>query len=176
MRITLEEDLNTPLPALIPVIIGVAAAVGTAAAVAGVTIQGVQHTQLMKQIKKQEEITKLQKKLTEYQLKQFEESEKSKKVEEAMNTLMNLNLNAGRVGMMTRNMTNALTMQRNITATNTMTNIGLGAIQRGSIVGTATPYVNPAYRGSSSSGQSLDLGAGSLRGSAVFEPSYNANV
>ena len=110
---------------------------------------------MTKQVAEQEELTKLQKKLSEHQLKQFEEADKLKKQEE-MNTPMNFG--RVRMGMMTRSMRSAANMQRNISVTNTLTNSGLGAIQRGGIVGTGAPigFANRAL--SSPSLSSVDLG------------------
>ena len=97
----------------------------------------------------------MQKKLSEHQIKQFEEAEKLKKQEE-MNTPMNF---GARTGMMTRSMSGAVNMQRNINVANTLTNSGLGAIQRGGIMGVGAPigFANRAF--SASSLNSIDLGS-----------------
>ena len=114
----LRKGFTTPVQ-LIPLILGITGAVGAATGVAGLALQGVQQGQLTKQLTEQEELSKLQKKLGEYQLKQYEEM-----------------YNAPKIPMTTRSMTAAQTVQRNLNVANTITNTGLGTIQRGNIINT----------------------------------------
>jgi len=56
--------------------LGVGTAAGVATGIAGLGIQGAQQAQLSKQIADQEQITALQMKLAQFQIKQFEDQEK----------------------------------------------------------------------------------------------------
>ena len=60
------------MPIAIPIAFAISAAVGAATGVAGLGLQGAQHAQLVRQIADQEELIKIQKKLSLYQLKQYE--------------------------------------------------------------------------------------------------------
>ena len=127
----------TPIPGFVlPLIFGLGTGLGIASSVASVSIQGVQHQQATKQIEEQEELTKLQKKLGEYQLKQFEELEKEKKMK-PFATPMNL---GAKSNMMTRSMT----MAQRGTSTANLTN--MGSLQRGMPV--VNRVINPMFSGS----------------------------
>ena len=110
---------------------------------------------MTRQIEEQEEIAKLQKKLTQHQLRQFEEQEKADTEMNVYRSPTNIGM---RAGMTTRSITHGANMQRNIANANLVTNTGLGPIQRGNIVGTGVPVVrNPMHLTQHSSNESLDL-------------------
>ena len=102
-------------------------------------------------MEEQEEIAKLQKRLTRYQLKQFEEQEKAEKE-------MNLFRSPTTVqaGMTTRYMAAGANLKRSISNATLLSNTGLGPIQRGNIVGTGVPIARTPSLHSASS-RSLDL-------------------
>jgi len=74
LRITFSKDVNTPLP-IVPIVIA-ATAIGTAASVAGLGLQGAQYAEYLRQIPEQKRLIELQTKIAQYQLDQFEESKK----------------------------------------------------------------------------------------------------
>jgi hypothetical protein len=143
LRITLSKSLNTPLPAfVVPLILGVTGGVGAAAAVAGLGLQGAQHSQFIKQAKDQEELVDLQKKLSKHQLKQYEDIEKE---------MFSRPLNTRTVtpsNMVTRSMTASTSMLQNTAMANNLSNTPIGPIQRGGIP--RGGVINPAYKSSNS--------------------------
>lgn len=137
---------------------GIGTGIGAATGIAGIALQGYQTAQVNKQLPEQEELLKLQKKLTQYQLKQYEEQEKADKHKqeiEMFKTPANIGAN---IGMATRAMTQNANVQRSISNANLLSNSGLGAIQRGNIIGTGAPVAirNPGYTPYSST-ESLSL-------------------
>jgi hypothetical protein len=135
LRVAFQKSINTPIPGfLIPLLLGIGTGVGAATGIAGVAIQGVQQAQLNAQLPKQEELLKLQKKVTQHQIGQYEEQEKAdKKAKEmaAFKTPLNIG-NAG--GMTTRSMAQSANLQRSISNANLIGNTPLGPIQRGNIL------------------------------------------
>ena len=115
---------------------GITGAIGAATGVAGLGLQGAQHAQYSKQLAEQEELTKLQKKLSLYQLKQYEDAEKQNAKKEMYSKPLSISSNLGS-GMTTRSMAAAQSFNRNLNAYNTISNSGLGAIQRGMGSGSA---------------------------------------
>ena len=154
-----QKSITTPLPGfVIPLLVGVTTGVGVATGFASVGLQAYQQAQANKQVEEQEEILKLQKRLTLYQLKQFEEQEKVEKENDMFKTPTNIRMSA----MTTRSMAQAANMQRSISNSNLLSNTGLGPIQRGNIVGSGAPiYRAPTHASlassSASSAGSLDL-------------------
>jgi hypothetical protein len=70
--------------------LGIGTGIGAATGIAGIALQGYQTAQVNKQLPEQEELLKLQKKLTEYQLKQYEEQEKADKHKQEINMFKTL--------------------------------------------------------------------------------------
>jgi hypothetical protein len=91
--------------------LGITTAAGVVTGIAGLGLQGASYSQATKQIEDQEEIIKLQKKLAEYQLKQYQDQEKE------MNNIFKTPTNIGG-GMMTRSMSHANNLQRTISNAN----------------------------------------------------------
>ena len=58
-----------------PILVG-ATAIGTAAGIAGLALQGAQHSEYLKQLPEQQKLIDLQVKLAERQLRQYEKTEK----------------------------------------------------------------------------------------------------
>ena len=152
MRVAFPKSVTTPLPALlIPILLGVTTALGAATGVASVGIQAYQQAQVNKQIEEQEEIARLQKRLTRHQLKQFEEQDKAEKEMNLFKTPMN-------IGVTTRSMAQGANLQRSISNANLLSNTGLGPILRGNIVESGVPVMrNPMNLTLQSSTESLDL-------------------
>ena len=150
-------------------------AIAAATGLAGLELQVAQHAQITKQIREQEELAKLQKQLSLFQIKQFEEAEREK-----LSQLDSMRGMAFTGGMTTRSMSNAANMQRNYNMANQLTNTAIGPIQRGAIVGTGAPImrgpvVNPQYMNSM---ESIDLGIRgalqrSMRGSGSVQSLYS---
>lgn len=86
MHTSLSKNLNIPAP-LVPLFIA-ATAIGTAASVAGLGLQGAQHHEFMRQLPEQKRFLEVQLKLAQHQLKQYEDEkqarEKDQKVREEM--------------------------------------------------------------------------------------------
>ena len=76
MHFAFPKSLKTPLP-LIPLFIA-ATAIGTAASLAGLGLQGAQHYEYTKQLPEQKKLLAYQLKLAEHQLQEFEEAKKAK--------------------------------------------------------------------------------------------------
>ena len=115
---------------------GITGAIGAATGVAGLGLQGAQHAQYTKQLAEQEELTKLQKKLGLYQLKQYEDAERQNAKKEMYTKPLSISSNLGS-GMTTRSMAAAQSFNRNLNAYNTISNSGLGPLQRGMGSGSA---------------------------------------
>ena len=91
----------------------------------------------------------MQKQLSLFQIKQFEEAEKEK-----LTQLDSMRGMGATSGMTTRSVTAAANMQCNYNMANQLSNTAIGPIQRGSIVGTGVPvmragagFINPNYSG-----------------------------
>ena len=119
---------------------GISTAIGLGTSIAGISLQVQQNQQQQKLVAEQEELTRLQKRISQHQLKQIEDAEKE---------LQNLNNNSNNMrriggtytGMTTRSMSTVRNFQQNMNAANVINNTGLGPIQRGGITGTAAPIM-----------------------------------
>ena len=74
----ISEKLNTPFP--LGAVFVAATAVGTAASVAGLALQGAQHSEYIGQLPEQKKLLALQTKLTEHQLEQYETAKKQEEM------------------------------------------------------------------------------------------------
>jgi hypothetical protein len=122
--------------------------VGAATGIASVSLQAEQQNQLNEQLPQQEEFLKIQKKLAEHQLKQFEDQEKVVEVKAPVEIMSKFNMptTVPTRGVMTRTMTRNANLQRSISQTNLLSNTGLGPIQRGNIVNNVVPVVHAGSR------------------------------
>ena len=66
MRVAFQKSLITPIPGFLIPLLGIGTGVGAATGIAGVAIQEVQQAQLNAQLPEQEELLKLQKKVTQH--------------------------------------------------------------------------------------------------------------
>src|SRR2546428_7685225 len=127
-----RNGIKTPIPSfVIPLILVVTGGLAAATGLAGLGIQGAQHHQYTTQLEEQRELSKIHKKLAEYQLKQIEEAEKKKKLDSLNNSFGMRGSNipmtttpAGGGGYMLRSITNSANLQRNLNLTNTIANQG----------------------------------------------------
>ena len=137
------NSVNTPAPVavggIVHEILVAAAVVAIGTGITRLVLLARQQAQADKQLAEQEELSKLQKKLAQEQLKQYETQEKE----------MNL-FKAPSVGMTTRSMVAGpgMGMARSISNANLFNNIELGNMQRGSIRG---------FSSATSSTESLNL-------------------
>jgi hypothetical protein len=151
-----SKGLITPAP-LIPIFLA-ATAIGTAATVAGLGIQGAQHHELIKQLPEQKKFLDLQVKLAEYQLHQYEEDKKAKEAAIMFKSPPNMALaKSSSLGSVTRMPVTSSVMTRSMTRTAATRNLNM-PMQNDNISrsqGFSNPQFNSMNFGGSAEGMQM---------------------
>jgi hypothetical protein len=134
----------------------VGTAVGCATGIAGVSLQGYQVAQANQQLPEQEEFLKLQKKIAQHQLRQYEDQEKAEKQQQREQNMYKTPTNIV-TGMTTRSMAQGANLQHGISNASLISNTSLGPIQRGNITGTAVPLARNQLLSPYASSESIPM-------------------
>ena len=142
-------NLKNACRTTLPIIFGISAAIGAATGIAGLAIQGTQHAYFLEQFAEQKELARLQKLLSEFQIKQFEDAAKEKAIADKANKFnssigmrSSFPIPTSTSSMVLRSATNAANFQRNLNVANVINSNNLANIPRG-ILNPSRNFVTP---------------------------------